>query len=387
MVLPFLGFSAPLGLVAAANMRGLLRPFKNLFSLAPQKNPTGSSAVPARPLAPATGQVVDLETYALYSGTMPGGGPEGQSPVRPLYTETQLAALVTELRARLAADASPEVKLALAGPFAAKLRTWAPWYQRIDFADQGLSSTSNPGAAYLDEGSFNRLHERLTSAEACLLRPWPKWLYLKPLLPDLRGKEVMEIGSSHGFFSFRFTELGARQVRGIEVLERACASARWSAEVLGFKNVIFECRDFLLDPSILPADIVFLSEVHNHFLFPFMGLSRLVALARELVILETTAMDIPEHGITLSSGWTAPNGQLIYHSFHLSQKLVLDYLNLIGVPPARVVRYQAFDDPRHVVYFIDTREVQTTRRQRNYPEYLWQALELDQKSMSNECQG
>ncbi len=311
---------------------------------------------------------------------MPEAVQEGQSPVRPLYTEAQVTEAVAELRSRLARDDTPEVRSALRGPFAAEVRGWAPWYQRIDFPEPSLSSTSDHSAAYLDEGSFNRLHGRLTSMEASLLRPWPKWCYLKPLLPDVNGKEVLEIGSSHGFFCFRFAELGARQVRGIEVLERACASARWSAEVLGFKNVTFECKDFLVERAIPPADIIFLSEVHNHFLFPFLGLSRLVSLARESVILETTAADIPEHGISLSSGWAAETGKLIYHSFHLSQKLVLDYLNLIGITPAHVVRYQAFDDPRHVIYVMDTRDLRATLRRRDYPEYLRQALEAGREA-------
>ncbi len=217
---------------------------------------------------------------------------------------------------------------------------------------------------------------RLTSREACILRPWPKWFYLKPLLPRLEGKSVPELGSANGFFSFRFAELGARQVTGIEVVKAQCDSAIWSAEVLGHKNVTFLHTDCLLDLTIPPHDILFLSEVHNHLLFPFFGLLRLVNLARETLILDTVVQMGENHGLTLNCGWHTGTGRLIYNSFHLTDSLLLDFLNLVGVPPSRVVRYKAPDDASHVMYVIDTRGIAEIRQQRAYPEYLRRALDL-----------
>jgi SAM-dependent methyltransferase len=353
----------------------LLKKFQQAFNPAPAKatDPTPS---PAPAPLPSPAKAFQVGNYTHYAGAMPVSPAGGQSPIQPLYTEAQIHAAIRELRAMLARDESPETKAALQTPFATKVRSFAPWYQRIDFPKHGLASTSDPNTAYMDEGSYNRLRQRLTSPEACLLRPWPKWYYLKPLLPALQGKSVLEIGSANGFFSFRFAELGARQVTGIEILKLQAESARFAAEVLDLKNVSFLHTDFLLDLSIPPADVVFLSEVHNHFLFPFLGLLRLVNLARETLIFDTVAETTEEHGLTLNSGWFTGTDRMIYHSFHLSDGLILNYLNLAGLAPSRITRYKAPDDPAHVVFVIDTRGLAEARQARHYPEYLRRALEL-----------
>jgi SAM-dependent methyltransferase len=322
------------------------------------------------------GSEIRVGEYVHYSGRVPDF--EAGSPVSlPLYGEEQMAAAVVELREMLKADESPSCQAALATPFAEKLRGFAgAWFQRIDYPDQGLSSTSDHSLAYIDEGSFNTLARRLTSREACILRPHPKWRYLAPLFPPLAGKSVLEIGSSNGFFSFRFADAGAERVTGVEVFRRHCEIARWSAEVLKHDNVRFLTTDFLLDLSIESHDVVFLSEVHNHFLLPFLGLLRLVNLARETLILDTVTSPGPEHGIGLSAGWMPKPRQLIYHSFQLTDGMLLDFLNLVGVSPSKVTRYTAPDEPYHNVYVVDTRDVPATRARRNYPEYLHDVLAL-----------
>src|SRR4051794_5697272 len=98
--------------------------------------------------------------------------------------------------------------------------------------------------------------------------------------------------------------------------------------VLGHSSVEFLNTDFLLDANIPAHDVVFLSEVHNHFLFPFYGLLRVVNLAREAVIWDggvehqrrrrkpwgRKIATEGQHGITLNTGWNEKGG-LIYHSF------------------------------------------------------------------------
>ena len=315
--------------------------------------------------------------YTHYSGTTESAGDREVAPVFPLYTDAQMAAAVTELRAMLSQDSSPECRQALRSDFAEAIRSFAgAWFQRIDYPRHGIASTSDPSLAYIDEGGFNRLAQRLTSLEACLLRPWPKWHYIRPLLPPVQDKTVLEIGSSNGFFSFRFAELGARQVTGVEIVRRTHESSLWSRDVLGLRNVRFLHTDFLLDLSLPAHDVVFLSEVHNHFLFPFYGLLRLVNLARETLILDTVSSDTPRHGIELSSGWHHASGRIIYHSFELTSGMILDFLSLIGIRPARVTRYCAPDESRHNLYRIDTRGVDAERVARAYPEFLQSVIDL-----------
>lgn len=337
----------------------------------PQAPPASPSERPAPPDVEP-----ELRIYSDYNGRLPefldGGSPRSL----PLYTDEQLTRAVKDLRAVIDADESPACRAALDTPFGQRLRGFGSWYQRIEFPEQGVSSTSDPGLAYFDEGSFNTLAKRLTSREACILRPRPKWAYLEPLLPPMAGKSVMEIGSCNGFFSFRFLERGAAQVTGIEVVGKFCEMARWSAETLGHRNVRFLNTDFLLDSSLEKHDIVFLSEVHNHFLLPFLGLLRLVNIARETLVIDTVSDLVPDHGATMGSGWLTAQRQLIYHTMQMSDGLLLDFLNLVGVPPSRITRYSAPDQPFHNVYVIDTRDLAETRARRRYPEYLQDVLEL-----------
>jgi SAM-dependent methyltransferase len=321
--------------------------------------------------------------FRLQAGTAvreeasPSADPFAASPVRELYTEKSVAAMVQQCHAALARDQSPETLAALETELARGIESfWGYWFQRIDFPAHHISSTSNHKWACYDEGGLNTLGGRLTSDEASILRPYPKWLYIEPILPDLKGKTVLEIGSCNGYFSFRFAEAGAAWVTGVEVVERTYASAVWAAGVRGFKNVEFLNTDFLLDLNVTARDVVFLSEVHNHFLLPIYGLCRLVNLAKETLIFDTAAMDTPVHNLELTSGWERNPARLLFHSFCFSDGLLLDFLNLIGIPPERVTRYRA-PEGGHTLYIIDTRYVKERRRELDYPEYLRRVIELD----------
>ena len=150
-------------------------------------------------------------------------------PRAELYTEKSAEAMVEQVRAALARDNSPETLAALNTELAREIESfWGYWFQRIEFPAQHISSTSNHKWACLDEGGLNTLGGRLTSDEASIMRPFPKWLYIEPVLPDLRGKSVLELGTCNGFFSFRFAEAGAASVTGVEVVERTYASAVWA---------------------------------------------------------------------------------------------------------------------------------------------------------------
>ncbi len=321
-----------------------------------------------------------MRTQVYQQGTVPGEGddPFVESRVLPLYTNAQSSVMVSELRAMIARDQSPETREALGGELARGIESVPRmhWFQRIDFPEHHLSSTSDPRWVCLDEGGLNTLGQRLTSEEASRLRPWPKWLYIKPLLPDLRGKSVLEVGTANGFFSFRFAEAHAASVTGVEIVQKLHESAVWSAGVLGHQDVRFLHTDVLLDLTLPAHDVVFLSEVHNHFLVPFYGLCRLVNLARETLILDTGARDSPTHGVELATGWLRDPRRLLFHSFNFSDGLLLDFLNLIGVPPRSVTRYKA-PSVGHILYVIDTRGVAERRRELDYPEYLRRVLELD----------
>ena len=227
-----------------------------------------------------------------------------------------------------------------------------------------------------DEGGVNTLGRNLTSEEACLLRPWPKWMYLRPLLPDLRGKSVMEVGCCNGFFPIRFAELGARRVTGIEVEKHRVESADWSKSVLGLRNVEFRHSDFLVDFSIEPHDIIFVSEVVNHLLCPLWGVARLVSLAKEMLLLDTGVFEASGHCLELSKGWTPDGQNLRFFSFDISDGLLCSYLRLLGVRSEEIEKYVE-KDAGHILYRIDTRGLHERRAQGGALECMFRSLNMD----------
>lgn len=295
----------------------------------------------------------------------------------PLFSSETLTAMLAELRAMLARERenfNPEV---LQTPIAERIDSFAgQWFQRIDFPEHGISTTSQPSWGVHDEGGVNTLGRHLTSEEACLLRPWPKWLYVKPLLPDLHGKSIMEVGSNNGFFPIRFAELGAARVTGIEVQKRKHETAVWANSVLGFQNISFRHSDFLVDLSIEPHDIIFVSEVVNHMLCPLWALTRLVSLAKELLILDTGVFESQEHSLELSTGWTRDGKNLRFLSFHISDGLLCSYLKLLGIRSDEIVKYVE-KGAEHILYRIDTRGLHERRLQGEIVENMRRSLTVD----------
>lgn len=288
------------------------------------------------------------------------------SPVNDIFEGIDLDGEIKTLLEMLGRDDSPEVRAALQTAEAAKARSFAgQWFQRIDFPRHGFASTSERSNAWVDEGGVNTLGRRLTAEQASVLRPYPKWVYLKQRMPDVRGKTVLEVGSSNGFFCFRFAELGAAKVTGMEIVGRQVEAARWCRDMLGYENVDFRHVDFLADMTVPKHDVVFCSEVVNHFPFPLYGLARLVSVARETFVFDTGAVNKPEQWIRMDTTWNLTKEQMICHSFYLSDGMILDFLNLIGVTPDRVKRYKAPANEYHILYIVDTRGLAEERARRS----------------------
>jgi len=342
----------------------------------------GTFTVAQSAKADAESQVTEGLGYIHRNGSASmRDGEHEASPVHDIFEGIGVQGEIKKLLAMFDRDNSPETRAALQSERARQAKAFAGhWFQRIDFPALGFSSTSDHGSAFIDEGGINTLGRRLTSEQASVLRPYPKWIYLKPRMPDVQGKSVLEVGSSNGFFSFRFAEMGAARVTGMEIVRPQHEAACWSRDVLGYKNVEFLHSDFLADTSIRKHDVVFCSEVVNHFPFPFYGIARLIALANETFIFDTGSVDIPEQFLRLDTGWTRTEA-LLYHSFLYSDGLLLDFFNLIGVGPHRVHRYKAPRDQYHILYVVDTRGLAEERTRRGAPPYLADILKsLEPKS-------
>lgn len=187
----------------------------------------------------------------------------------------------------------------------------------------------------------------------------PKWAYLKPIMPDLSGKSVLEIGCNNGFFCFEFAELGALHVTGLDVAGEFLVSANWMTAARGAENVKFLLIDPLLDMTVPKHDVVFMSEVLGHFIDPFFGILRAINLAKETLVIDNAMLTGSNYEIDLGADFDEA-GQLTYHAWALSDGLMLSYLTLCGIPPERVKRYFA-PWHNHIVYVIDTSDVENYR--------------------------
>jgi SAM-dependent methyltransferase len=303
-----------------------------------------------------------------------------QSPAIDLFDGIDVDGEIAKLMRILEDDSSPATTAALQTQTAADVKKFGGhWFQRIDYPHLGFSSTSDHSNAYIDEGGLNTLGGRLASHHASVLRPYPKWVYIKPRLPDLRNKTVLDVGSSNGFFSFRFAELGAAKVTGMEILREQCESAQWSASILNRDEITFCNKDFLSDNSIAAHDVVFCSEVVNHFLFPFFGLARLVSLAKETLIFDTGAVTGPNPFLRIDTGWNTNDNRLVYHTYLFSDGLLLDYFRLLGIEAHRITRYVAPPEHYHIMYVIDTRGIAEQREK--FPRYMRDTLAAMQMSV------
>jgi hypothetical protein len=306
---------------------------------------------------------------------------DGTIATSPLFNEETMAGTLAELRAMLARDEELKAsgRVPVSGPMVEGLQAFAGhWFQRTDFPEHNLSSVFDRRWPLFDEGGVNTLGRRLTSEEACLLRPWPKWMYLRPLLPEMRGKTVLEVGSCNGFFPFRFAEMGAERVMGLEVRRLRYEASLFAQRVLGFPNVDLRLTDFLVDFTIPAHDVVFASEVVNHMLCPLWGLARLASLAKEWLIFDTGVFDTPLHAMELSTGW--PKGERLprFLSFQISDGLICSYLNVLGIRYCDIERFVEYN-AGHILYRINTRAMQERIAAGDMPEGLLQSMSLNYK--------
>jgi SAM-dependent methyltransferase len=287
-----------------------------------------------------------------------------KSPMAPLLSEHDLADHVASLREHLSLDNSPEARAELTDSELVQTSSQHAWFQRLAIPGTRCFTTSDHGRLQISNpGWLNTLGDALTPEEGFILRPMPKWAYLKPLFPDLQGKSVLEIGCNNGYFCFEFLEMGARKVTGVELLEAFALAGQWMIEARTARNIKILTGDALVDLEIPKHDVVFMSEVHAHFVDPLFGILRAVNLAKETLVIDGAALPGAGYEIDLGADIDPVTGEPLYHAWIMSDGLMLTYLFLCGIPPEKVKRYVA-PWHNHILYVIDTREVAAYRQTR-----------------------
>ncbi len=91
----------------------------------------------------------------------------------------------------------------------------------------------------------------------------PEWPTLRDMVPDLRGRRVLDLGCGFGWFSRWAAENGAAEVLGIDLSERMLTRARTETSTT---TVSYQQRD--LDHVTLPSDAfdVAYSSLTLHYL-------------------------------------------------------------------------------------------------------------------------
>jgi SAM-dependent methyltransferase len=106
----------------------------------------------------------------------------------------------------------------------------------------------------------------------------PEWPALRAMLPDLRGRTVLDLGCGFGWFCRWAREQGAAHVQGIDVSERMLARARATTRDTAITYIRADMED--LDLPVEAFDVAY-SSLAFHYIANLEGL--MSAVYRSLV--------------------------------------------------------------------------------------------------------
>ncbi|MBW2307957.1 MAG: DUF1698 domain-containing protein [Deltaproteobacteria bacterium] len=118
--------------------------------------------------------------------------------------------------------------------------------------------------------------------------PASLWQKIKPLLPDLQGKTVLDVGCNDGFFAFECRRLGASLVVGIEADSLAFKHATLVNDLLGMGDISFKHMTvYDIDRSLGSFDVTLFLGVLYHLKNPVMVLDRLSSITKGRMIIDS----------------------------------------------------------------------------------------------------
>lgn len=118
--------------------------------------------------------------------------------------------------------------------------------------------------------------------------PLALWKKIKPCLPVLHDKKILDVGCNDGFFVFKCRQLGASSVLGVEVSPHFYNHAVLLNKILRLGNCEFKLLSaYDIEPSLGSFDITLLLGVFYHLKNPLKALEKISAVTTELLILES----------------------------------------------------------------------------------------------------
>jgi tRNA (mo5U34)-methyltransferase len=119
--------------------------------------------------------------------------------------------------------------------------------------------------------------------------PARRWAVIAPMVPDVRGKNCLDVGCSSGFFSLKLKDLGAHEVLGIDDGEqrRAIEQARFAAAQLGHDIAFAERSIYELSSLNRTFDLILCLGVFYHLKHPLLALEQLRTVCKGTLLLQT----------------------------------------------------------------------------------------------------
>jgi SAM-dependent methyltransferase len=129
----------------------------------------------------------------------------------------------------------------------------------------------------------------------------PEWPALQALLPDLRGRRVLDLGCGFGWFCRWARERGAVHIEGIDVSEKMLARARAATADAAIIYATADLEHLALRTSSF--DVVY-SSLALHYI---LDLERLLAEVRQALVIGGSLVFSVEHPIMTAPalpGWS-----------------------------------------------------------------------------------
>lgn len=130
-------------------------------------------------------------------------------------------------------------------------------------------------------------------------------LFLEPMLRSgyLEGKEVLDLGCSYGYWAMAAAKEGkAQHVLGVDALPGSIEQANWLLSRLQTANCAFELADVYGRLRELPDDsydVVLCLGFFYHIRDPYLLLSEMSRVAREVVVIDTMVHNSEEASISV----------------------------------------------------------------------------------------
>jgi tRNA (mo5U34)-methyltransferase len=155
--------------------------------------------------------------------------------------------------------------------FAGRIESLKPWFHTIDLGN-GLKiirdDVHGPDKSY----------------------PAPLWHHVQSVLPDVKGKRVLDIGCNSGFFTVEMKRAGAAYVLGVEAFPKFLEQARLVREIVRLDIDLKELNVYDLTEELGQFDVTLFLGVLYHLKNPLLGLEAVARVTSGTAIVESAIL-------------------------------------------------------------------------------------------------